>query len=88
MAVDLHGTGISVKLIEPGPVDTEIWDQPDNDDPIYDGPKFSPDEVARGILEAIGRDGFEHYVPDMKAVVDKNADIDTYIAGAAGTARQ
>jgi len=24
----------------------------------------------------------------MKAVVDKNADIDTYIAGAAGTARQ
>jgi short-subunit dehydrogenase len=88
MAVDLHGTGISVKLIEPGPVDTEIWDQPGNDDPIYDGPKFSPDEVAQGILEALGRDGFEHYVPDMKAVVDlKNADIDRYIAGAAGMAR-
>jgi short-subunit dehydrogenase len=89
MAVDLHGTGISVKLIEPGPVDTEIWDQPDNDDPIYDGPKFSPDEVARGIVAALGSDGFEHYVPDMKPVVDlKNADIDTYIAGAAGMARQ
>jgi short-subunit dehydrogenase len=88
MAVDLHGTGISVKLIEPGPVDTEIWDQPDNDDPIYDGPKFSADEVAQGIIEALGRDGFEHYVPDMKALVDlKNADIDTYIAGAAGMAR-
>jgi short-subunit dehydrogenase len=88
MAVDLHGTGISVKLIEPGPVDTEIWDQPGNDDPIYDGPKFSPEEVAQGILEALGRYGFEHYVPDMKAVVDlKNADIDTYIAGAAGMAR-
>jgi short-subunit dehydrogenase len=88
MAVDLHGTGISVKLIEPGPVDTEIWDQPDNDDPIYDGPKFSPDEVAQEILAALGRDGFECYVPDMKAVVDlKNADIDTYIAGAAGMAR-
>jgi short-subunit dehydrogenase len=89
MAVDLHGTGISVKLIEPGPVDTEIWDhQPDNDDPIYNGPKFSPDEVAQGIVEALGRDEFEHYVPDMKAVVDlKNADIDTYIAGAARMAR-
>jgi short-subunit dehydrogenase len=88
MAVDLHGTGITVKLIEPGPVDTEIWDQPGNDDPIYDGPKFSPDEVAQGILEALGDAGFEHYVPDMKAVVDmKNADIDTYIAGAAGMAR-
>jgi short-subunit dehydrogenase len=88
MAVDLHGTGISVKLIEPGPVDTEIWDQPDNDAPIYDGPKFSPEEVAAGIIAALGSDGFEHYVPDMKAVVDlKNADIDTYIAGAAGMAQ-
>jgi short-subunit dehydrogenase len=88
MAVDLHGTGIAVKLIEPGPVDTEIWDQPGNDDPIYDGPKFSPEEVAQGIVEALGRDGFEHYVPDMKAVVDlKNADIDSYIAGAAGMGR-
>jgi short-subunit dehydrogenase len=87
LAVDLHGTGVSVKLIEPGPVDTEIWDQPDNDDPIYAGPKFSPDEVAVGIIAALGSDGFEHYVPDMKAVVDlKNADIDTYIAGAAGMA--
>ena len=88
MAVDLHGTGVSVKLIEPGPVDTEIWDQPDNDDPIYDGPKFSPDEFAQGIIAALGSAGFEHYVPEMKAVVDlKNADIDTYIAGAAGMAR-
>ncbi|GAC1411467.1 MAG: hypothetical protein NVS4B6_28890 [Mycobacterium sp.] len=35
----------------------------------------------------MGSDGFEHYVPDMKTVVDiKNADIDTYIAGAAGMA--
>ncbi len=88
MAVDLHGTGISVKLIEPGPVDTEIWDQPDNDDPIYDGPKFTPEEVADGIVAALGSEGFEHYVPDMKAVVDlKNADIDTYIAGAASMGR-
>jgi short-subunit dehydrogenase len=39
MAVDLHGTGITVKLIEPGPVDTEIWDQPGNDDPIYRRPQ-------------------------------------------------
>jgi short-subunit dehydrogenase len=88
MAVDLHGTGVAVKLIEPGPVDTEIWDQPDNDHPLYDGPKFSAQEVADGIIIAMGSDGFEHYVPDMKAVVDmKNADIDAYIAGAAGMAR-
>ncbi|MGH3676753.1 MAG: SDR family NAD(P)-dependent oxidoreductase [Mycobacterium sp.] len=88
LAVDLHDTGVSVKLIQPGPVDTEIWDQPDNDAPLYDGPKFPPDEVAAGIITALGSDGFEHYVPDMKAVVDmKNADIDTYLAGAAAMAR-
>ena len=88
MAVDLHGTGVSVKLIQPGPVDTEIWDQPDNDEPLYDGPKVPPDEVAEGIIAALGGDRFEHYLPDLKAVVDvKNADIDAFIAGSAAMAR-
>ena len=88
MAVDLHGTGVSVKLIEPGPVDTEIWDQPDNEKPLYVGPKVEPGEVAEGIIAALGSDRFEHYVPDMKAVVDvKNADIDTFIIGSAAMAR-
>ena len=87
MAVDLHGTGVSVKLIEPGPVDTEIWDQPGSERPLYQGPKVAADVVADGIIAALGSDGFEHYVPDMKAVVDaKNADLDAYIAGAAGMA--
>ncbi|MGH3969399.1 MAG: SDR family NAD(P)-dependent oxidoreductase [Mycobacterium sp.] len=89
MAADLHGTGVSVKLIQPGPVDTEIWDQPDNDDPLYTGPKVPADEVAAGIIAALGSDRFEHYLPDMKAVVDaKNADLDAYLAGAAAMARQ
>ncbi|HYB34992.1 MAG TPA: SDR family NAD(P)-dependent oxidoreductase [Mycobacterium sp.] len=84
LAVDLHGTGISVKLIEPGPVDTEIWDQPDNEEPLYTGPKVAAEEVAAGIITALGSDRFEHYVPDMKAVVDaKNADVDAFITGAA-----
>jgi short-subunit dehydrogenase len=87
MAVDLHGSGISVKLIEPGPVDTEIWDQPDNETPLYQGPKVAADEVAEGIIAALGSERFEHYVPDMKNIVDvKNADIDTFIAGVAGMA--
>ena len=89
MAVDLHGSGVAVKLIEPGPVDTEIWDQPDNDDPLYTGPKVPAGEVAAGIIAALGSDRFEHYLSGMKAVVDfKNADIDSYLAGAAGMARQ
>ncbi|OBI42934.1 short-chain dehydrogenase [Mycobacterium kyorinense] len=89
MAIDLHGTGVSVKLIEPGPVDTEIWERPDNDDPLYDGPKVPAEEVAAGIIAALGSDRFEHYLPDMKVVVDaKNADVDAYLAGAAAMARR
>jgi NAD(P)-dependent dehydrogenase (short-subunit alcohol dehydrogenase family) len=43
--------------------------------------------AADGIIEALGRDRFEHYVPDMKAVVDaKNADLDAFIAGVASMA--
>ncbi len=84
MAVDLHGSGVAVKLIEPGPVDTEIWDHPGSEEPLYQGPKVPADEVAEGIIEALGTERFEHYVPDMKAVVDaKNADLDAFIAGAA-----
>jgi short-subunit dehydrogenase len=87
MAVDLYGTGVSVKLIEPGPVDTEIWDHPGSEEPLYQGPKVAADEVANGIIEALGSDKFEHYVPDMRAVVDaKNADLDAFIAGVAGMA--
>ncbi|MGZ4510570.1 MAG: SDR family NAD(P)-dependent oxidoreductase [Mycobacterium sp.] len=85
MAVDLYRSGVSVKLIEPGPVDTEIWDQPGSERPLYQGPKVPADVVADGIIAALDSDGFEHYVPDLKAVVDaKNADLDAFIAGAAG----
>ena len=88
MAVDLHGSGITVKLIEPGPVDTEIWDQPGSEEPLYRGPKVAAEEVADGIIAALGSDRFEHYVPDMKAVIDaKNADLDAFIAGVAGMAQ-
>lgn len=89
IAVDLHGSGVSVKLIEPGPVDTEIWDHPGSEEPLYRGPKVAAALVAEGIIAALDGDGFEHYVPDLKAVVDaKNADLDAFIAGAAGMAPQ
>jgi hypothetical protein len=45
--------------------------------------------VADGIVAALGTNRFEHYLPDMNAVVDaKDADIDAYIAGAAAVASQ
>ena len=34
----------------PGAIATEIWDQPGNDDPVYDGPFEPPETVAAGII--------------------------------------
>jgi short-subunit dehydrogenase len=82
LALDLDGTGVGVKLVLPGAIDTEIWDQPDNDAPLYDGPKDPPESIAGALVDAIDSDCFEHYLPDMKAVVEaKTTDIDSFMAG-------
>ena len=82
MAIDLDGSGVSVKLILPGAIDTEIWDQPHNDAPLYDGPKEPPESIAGGIVDAIDSDHFEFYLPDLKAVIEmKTSDIDGFMAG-------
>jgi short-subunit dehydrogenase len=89
LAIDLHGTGVSVRLIQPGPIDTEIWDLPGEEHATYDGPKVPPREVAEGIIAALVSDTFEHYVPDLKWVVDgKQADVDAFLAGSAHMATQ
>jgi short-subunit dehydrogenase len=89
MAIDLDGTGVVVKLILPGAIDTEIWDQPDNDDPLYDGPKEPPESIAGALADAIDSDRFEHYLPDMKAVIEaKTADIDSFMIGMRAISQQ
>ena len=84
MAIDLAGTNVAVRLIQPGPIDTDIWDRPGEDPAMFDIPKVPPLVVAEGIVAAIEGDRFEHYLPDMKEIVTgKDADIDGYIAGIA-----
>ena len=79
LALDLWTTGVKVRLVIPGAVDTEIWDRPGAEPSAYDGPKVPAAEVAAGIADAIDSDRFEHYLPDMKAVAQfKTADIDEY----------
>ena len=81
MALDLWDTGVDVRLIIPGAIDTEIWDVPGNDEPPYHGPFEPPATVAEGIIAAIQGDAFEHYLPDMKAIVElKTSAIDDFLA--------
>jgi NAD(P)-dependent dehydrogenase (short-subunit alcohol dehydrogenase family) len=80
MAMDLWSTGVEVRLVTPGAIDTEIWDQPGNDPAPYDGPLEPPGTVAAAICDALVGPGFETYVPDLKAVAElKTSDIDAFI---------
>jgi short-subunit dehydrogenase len=84
MAADLWSTGVDVRLVNPGPVDTEIWDRPGSDPAHYDGPLEPPSVVADAIVAAIEGDRFETYVPDLSSVVEwKTANIDQFIQGVA-----
>ena len=41
-----------------GPVAPDL-DQPDNEAPVFNGPKLTPQDVADGIVAALGAEGFE-----------------------------
>jgi NAD(P)-dependent dehydrogenase (short-subunit alcohol dehydrogenase family) len=89
LALDLWREPIDVRLIIPGPIDTEIWDVPGEDPADYDGPKDPPSTVAAAIADALEGDTFERYVPDMKGVVEwKTGDIDGFLAGAAAMVQE
>ena len=90
MRIDLYGTGVETKLVLPGPIETEIWDQPGNDDPIYDGPFVPAAECAETIVGAIETDGFEYYAPpdfpgglgrQVDLVVGKTGNVDAFVDG-------
>lgn len=89
VAIDLWYTPVDVRLVIPGPIDTEIWDQPGNDPAAYDGPLEPPSTVAEAIAGAVEGDTFEVYSPDLRAVVEfKTSDPDSFLAGAADMLRQ
>jgi short-subunit dehydrogenase len=89
LAIDLDGSGVQVRLIEPGPIDTDIWDRPGEDPAVFVPDLQPPSLVADGIIAAIEGDQFEHYLPDLKSVVTwKESDIDAYIRMSADLRRK
>ncbi len=59
---DLAGSNIHVALVNPGPIDTEIWEKED-EPPAYSGPKYPPRIVVDAIFEAIEKRRHELTVP-------------------------
>jgi short-subunit dehydrogenase len=81
LAIDLLGSGVDVRLVHPGPIDTEIWDKPGNEAPVFVPPLEPPEMVADGMVAAIEGDRFEHWLPDLSSVLAmKHDDIDSYLA--------
>ncbi len=59
---DLHGSGIHVALVHPGPIETEIWTKLDR--PAgFSGKRYPAELVADAVLDAIRERRFEQYVP-------------------------
>jgi short-subunit dehydrogenase len=59
---DLAGSNIHVGIVNPGPIDTEIWLKED-EPPAYDGKKYPPEIVADAIFEVIERRRHEITIP-------------------------
>ena len=93
--IDLAGSGVDMKLILPGPIDTEIWDIPGNEPALIDIEKVPAADCAAGIADAMAADGFEYYVPPVypggigakDLALAKVQDCDNYLAGMADMAR-
>jgi short-subunit dehydrogenase len=88
MLMDLWDTGVDVRLVLPGAIDTEIWDVPGNDDPLFVGDLYPAADMATGIADAIEGDCFELYLPDMKPIVEmKTSDAQGFLGGVVDFAR-
>jgi len=93
MRMDLEGTGVKVKLVLPGPIETEIWDVRPGELPgLYEGPFVTAADCAADIVAAIEDDeGFEYYTPEevpggwrqKDLVVGKTQDCDAFLTGMA-----
>lgn len=62
LAADLHGTGVSVHLINPGPIRTEIWDKI-TEPAAFAGKFYPPERIADAVRDCLERDRFERWFP-------------------------
>ena len=60
LAVQLHGTGVHVGVLSPGPIDTEIWEHTGSE---YGGKLYSANVVADGVLRMIEKEIVHLTVP-------------------------
>ncbi len=68
MYFDLHRHGIHTVLINPGPIETEIWQKIESP-AAYKGKFYPPSDVSKAIFECIEKGLHERSVPKRLAIV-------------------
>jgi NAD(P)-dependent dehydrogenase (short-subunit alcohol dehydrogenase family) len=89
MVLDLDGTAVSVHVVNPGVLDTELFQLPDND-PLPVAVEALPVEtIVQPVVDQLEHGPFEIYVPPYFADVTarKFPDVGTYLAGTAAYLR-
>jgi short-subunit dehydrogenase len=59
---DLHGSDVHVAIVNPGAIETEIWEKLD-EPPAFSGRKHPPQIVVEAILACVERRHYERTVP-------------------------
>lgn len=79
-AMELLGTPVAVKLIQPGAVESEIWEPRTGEVSGMVGAEFITSEAcAAGIIAALSEPGVEHYVPkDLLNIVEMRRADETF----------
>ena len=62
LASDLLGSGVQVHLVNPGPIDTEIWGHV-QEPPAYQGKFFPPSVIAKAVRKSLENGSFERWAP-------------------------
>jgi len=85
MAVDLWDTGVTVSVVYPGVVDTELFTLPDNDPFTGDVESITVTEAVGTILDGLTAGTLSIYVPGYFAefAAQKAQDVDRFLAGTA-----
>jgi short-subunit dehydrogenase len=65
---DLAGSNIHAAIVNPGPIDTEIWEKSDEPE-FYHGKKYPPEIVTAAIFEAIDKRRHEVTVPKRNVML-------------------
>jgi short-subunit dehydrogenase len=85
LSVDLRvaGSPIGVHVVQPGVLDTELFEHPDNDRSLADIEALPATAIVEPVLGALGSGAIETFVPEWFADIPavKTGDVDGFLTG-------